>query len=67
MFSGIFPPPPPIYDLKVGDKKIPVEAISAFVGDLYLNAGLELPDEFNPVNEIIRVVETLRVQGSKNV
>lgn len=60
--------PPPAKNLVIGEKKIPLGAAAAFIADLYLNAGLEIPnkDEFNPVTEIIRVVETLRKQGAQN-
>lgn len=58
--------PPRITRLAIGDKKIDLGAAEAFIGDLYLNAGLELPDEFNPVDELVRVVETLRKQGAQN-
>lgn len=43
-----------------------LEAVEAFMNDIYENAGLELPDSFNPVDEVIRVVETLRNQGAQN-
>lgn len=58
--------PPRITRLRIGDKKIDLGAAEAFIGDLYLNAGLELPDEFNPVDELVKVVETLRKQGVQN-
>lgn len=43
-----------------------LEALEAFMNDLYANANLDLPIEFNPVNEVVRVVETLRNQGAQN-
>ena len=38
-------------------------AVEAFIGDLYANAGLEVPEDFDPVGEVIRVVTILREQG----
>ena len=38
-------------------------AVEAFMNDLYANAGLSLPPGFDPVEEVIRVVNTLREQG----
>lgn len=58
--------PPLAKNLLVGGKKIPIGAAEAFIGDLYLNAGLEIPDEFSPIDEIVCVVETLRKQGAQN-
>ena len=52
--------------IKVNGKTMDIDAVEAFVNDLYLNAGLELPDQFNPVEEIILVVQTLRKQGVTN-
>jgi hypothetical protein len=49
--------------ISVTGKAMQLEAVEPFLNDLYANAGLELPDEFNPVDEVIRVVETLRNQG----
>ena len=40
-------------------------AVEAFMNDLYANAELSLPSEFDPVEEVIRVVTVLREQGSK--
>jgi hypothetical protein len=55
--------PSPIPDLLVGQTKIDIRIAQAFIGDLYANAGLELPENFDPVEEIIRVVTVLREQG----
>jgi hypothetical protein len=38
-------------------------AVEAFMQDLYANAGLTLTPGFDPVEEVIRVVNTLREQG----
>lgn len=38
-------------------------AVQAFMNDLYANAGLSLTPGFDPVEEVIRVVTTLREQG----
>jgi len=40
-------------------------AVEAFMNDLYANAGLSLPPGFDPVEEVIRVVNTLREQGKR--
>lgn len=40
-----------------------LNAVEAFMNDLYANAGLSLPPGFDPVEEVIRVVNTLREQG----
>jgi hypothetical protein len=56
-------PPPRIPKLLVGQTKIDFRAAQAFLGDLYANAELELPENFDPVDEIIRVVTVLREQG----
>ena len=56
-------PPPRIPKLLVGQTKIDFRAAQAFLGDLYANAGLELPENFDPVDEVIRVVTVLREQG----
>ena len=60
---GLFSLPPEIPDLLVGQTKIDFRIAQAFIGDLYANAGLELPEQFDPVEEIIRVVTVLREQG----
>jgi hypothetical protein len=38
-------------------------AVEAFMQDLYANAGLMLTPGFDPVEEVTRVVNTLREQG----
>ena len=38
-------------------------AVEAFMQDLYSNAGLTFTPGFDPVEEVIRVVNTLREQG----
>jgi hypothetical protein len=38
-------------------------ALEAFIRDLYANAGTPPPQDFNPVDEVIRVVTILREQG----
>ena len=38
-------------------------AVEAFMQDLYANAGLTLAPGFNPVEEVTKVVNTLREQG----
>jgi hypothetical protein len=40
-----------------------LDAVEAFMNDLYANAGLTLAPGFDPVEEVIRVVNTLREQG----
>jgi hypothetical protein len=40
-----------------------LNAVEAFINDLYANAGLSLQPGFNPVEEVIRVVTVLREQG----
>ena len=55
--------PPTVPDLLVDQTKIDFRKAQAFIGDLYANAGLELPEHFDPVEEIIRVVTVLREQG----
>lgn len=57
--------PPPMKNLMIDGKKIPTGAAAAFIGDLYLNAGLEIPSEFNPIEETVRLVNALRAQGVK--
>ena len=56
-------PPPRTPKLLVGQTKIDFRAAQAFLGDLYANAGLELSENFDPVEEVIRVVTVLREQG----
>lgn len=60
---GLLSTPPSIPDLLVGQTRIDFRAAQAFLGDLYANAGLELPEDFDPVKEIVRVVTILREQG----
>lgn len=55
--------PPSIPKLLVGQTKIEFRAAQAFIADLYANAGLELPEQFDPVEETIKVVLALREQG----
>ena len=55
--------PSSIPNLLVGQTKIEFRAAQAFIADLYLNAGLDLPETFDPVEEIIKVVSALREQG----
>jgi hypothetical protein len=60
---GMMSVPPSAKKLLVGQSRIDFRAAEAFIGDLYANAGLEVPEEFDPVNEIIKVVTILREQG----
>ena len=60
---GMMSVPPSAKKLLVGQSQIDFRAAEAFIGDLYANAGLEVPEEFDPVNEIIKVVTILREQG----
>jgi hypothetical protein len=60
---GLLSTPPSIPDLLVGQTRVDFRAAQAFIADLYANAGLEPPEQFDPVNEIIRVVTILREQG----
>ena len=60
---GFLSSPPQVPDLLVRGTRIDFRAAQAFLGDLYANAGLELPESFNPVDEIIKIVTTLREQG----
>jgi hypothetical protein len=48
--------------IKIGDVQMELAAVEAFMNDLYANAELSLPLDFNPVDEVIRVVNTLRGQ-----
>jgi len=56
-------PPPSTQKLLVCNTSIDLRAAEAFICDLYENAGLPLPEIFDPVEEIIRVVTILREQG----
>ena len=60
---GMMSAPPGAKKLLVGQSRIDFRAAEAFIGDLYANAGLTLPPGFDPVEEVIRVVNTLREQG----
>ena len=50
-------------NIKIGGVQMDLAAVEAFMNDLYANAGLELPENFDPVEEVIRVVTVLREQG----
>ena len=63
MFGAFFSPPPDIPELLIGQTRIDFRAAQAFIGDLYANAGLEIPETFDPVNETILIVNALRRQG----
>lgn len=52
------------HHITVNNRTMNLDAVQAFMNDLYANAGLELPHKFDPVDEVIRVVETLRKQGA---
>jgi hypothetical protein len=58
--------PPGTKKLLVGQSRIDFRAAEAFIGDLYANAGLEVPEDFDPVREVIKVITTLRNQGKDN-
>jgi hypothetical protein len=60
---GMMSVPPGAKKLLVGQSRIDFRAAEAFIGDLYANAGLTLAPGFDPVEEVIRVVNTLREQG----
>ena len=53
--------------IKVKGKTMNIDAVEAFMNDLYGNAGLELADNFNPVDEVTKVVLALREQGKQEV
>lgn len=55
----------PIFKQNISIKGIQMDinALEAFMNDLYANAGLSLPPGFDPVEEVIRVVTILREQG----
>jgi len=55
----------PVINQRITINKVPMSlmAVEAFIRDLYANAGTELPEDFNPVDEVIRVVTILREQG----
>jgi hypothetical protein len=50
-------------NIKIGEVQMNLNAVEAFMNDLYANAGLSLPPGFDPVEEVIRVVTVLREQG----
>ena len=60
---GMMSAPTGAKKLLVYQSRIDFRAAEAFIGDLYANAGLEVPEDFDPVGEVIRVVNTLREQG----
>ena len=49
--------------ISIGGVQMNLAAVEAFMNDLYANAGLSLPPGFDPVEEVIRVVNMLREQG----
>lgn len=49
--------------IAIGGIQMELAAVEAFINDLYANAGLNLPKNFDPVEEVIRVVTVLREQG----
>lgn len=51
-------------NIAIGGVQMDLAAVEAFMNDLYANAGLSLPPNFDPVKEVIRVVNTLREQGN---
>jgi hypothetical protein len=53
--------------IKIKGKTMDIDAVEAFMNDLYDNAGVELADDFNPVDEVVKVVIALRKQGQKEV
>jgi hypothetical protein len=63
---GMMSVPPEAKKLLVGQSRIDFRAAEAFIGDLYANAGLEVPEDFDPVGEVIKVITTLRNQGKDN-
>ena len=53
--------------LLIGQKRIDFRAAEAFIADIYANAGLEIPEDFDVVNETINVkTETLEQFFTKN-
>jgi hypothetical protein len=60
---GLLSSPPSTPNLLVGQTKIDFRAAQAFIADLYANAGLELPEQFDPVEELVKIVLALREQG----
>lgn len=51
-------------NIAIGGVLMDLGAVEAFMNDLYANAGLSLSPDFDPVEEVVRVVQTLREQGS---
>jgi hypothetical protein len=51
------------YHISIGGVQMDLNAVEAFINDLYANAELSLPPGFDPVEEVIRVVTVLREQG----
>jgi hypothetical protein len=52
-------------NIKIGGVQMDLAAVEAFMNDLYANAGLSLPPNFDPVEEVIRVVTVLREQNKE--
>jgi hypothetical protein len=50
-------------NISIGGIQMDLDAVEAFINDLYANAGLSLPPGFDPVEEVVRVVTVLREQG----
>lgn len=63
----MFGPPVIKQYIKIGGIQMDLAAVEAFMNDLYANAGLSLPPGFDPVEEVIRVVNTLREQGKHEI
>ena len=59
----MFSRPPSAPKLLIGQTRIDFRAAEAFIADIYANAGFEVSENFNPVEEVIKVVNTLREQG----
>jgi hypothetical protein len=55
--------PPSAKKLLIGQTRIDFRTAEAFIADLYANAGFEVPEDFNPVEEVTKIVCTLREQG----
>lgn len=51
-------------NISIGGIQMNLAAVEAFINDLYANAGLSLPLDFDPVEEVVRVVTVLREQGN---
>lgn len=66
MLSGFyFSPPPGTSKLLVGQTRIDFRLAEAFLKDLYQSANLQVPENFNPVIEIVRIVCTLKGEPEK--